>query len=91
MRTNMTIVLRKMAEAGFRNKDRMELPCEEGHDVISPLWVTNIPRVLAALTINLGGKEPVIPKARRSGLLSEWKRSLTSILLRNLPTFYHHP
>ena len=54
-----------MDEASFRDEDWMELPCEEGHDVISPPWVTNIPRASAALKINLGGEEPAIPEVRR--------------------------
>ena len=43
----------------------MELPLEEGHNVILPLQVTNIPRALAALTGNLGDEEPAILEATR--------------------------
>ena len=54
-----------MAEAGFQDKDWMELPLKEGHNVILPPQVTNIQRAPAALTINLGDEELVIPEARR--------------------------
>ena len=43
----------------------MDLPSEEGHDVISPPWVTNIPRATVALTISLEEEELVIPEASR--------------------------
>ena len=42
-----------MAEPGFRDEDWMDLPYEEGHDVISPLRVTNIPGVATVLAISL--------------------------------------
>ncbi len=53
-----------MAEGGFRDEDWMDLPREEGHDVISPPRVTNIPSAPAALTIGLEDEEPAIPEAR---------------------------
>ena len=59
----MINVLRRMAEPGFRDEDWMDLPYEEGHDVISPPRVTNIPKATAALTISLEEEEPVIPEA----------------------------
>ena len=43
----------------------MDLPQEEGTDMISPLRVTNIPSALAALTINLEGDEVAVPEATR--------------------------
>ena len=61
----MISVFRRMAEPGFRNEDWMDLPREEGHDVISPPQVTNIPRATAALTISLEEEEPEIPEASR--------------------------
>ena len=42
----------------------MELPREEGLDVISPPRVTNILSMSAALTVGLEEDEPTIPKAR---------------------------
>ena len=56
-----------MVEEGFRDEDWIKMPCEEGHDVISPPQITNIPSVPAALTIGLGEEETAIPKARRAG------------------------
>ena len=41
----------------------MELPREEGIDVISLPQVTNIMSVSATLTINLAEDEPAIPEA----------------------------
>ena len=37
---------------------------EEGHEVISPPRITNIPSEPATLTIGLGDEEPMIPEAR---------------------------
>ena len=54
-----------MEEEGYRIEDWMDLPLEEGMDVISPPWVTNIPSAPAARTINLEGDEVVVPKASR--------------------------
>ena len=56
-------VLRKMAEPGFWDENWMDLPYEEGHDVISHPRVTNIPKSAAVLTISLEDKEPAIPEA----------------------------
>ena len=56
-------VFRRMAEPGFRDEDWMDLPHEEGHDVISPPRVTNIPRATAALIISLEEEEPEILEA----------------------------
>ena len=58
-------VFRRMAKPGFRDEDWMDLPREEGYDVISPPRVTNIPRATTALTINLEEEEPEIPEASR--------------------------
>ena len=41
----------------------MDFPQEEGTYVISPLQVTNISCTPAALTVNLEGDEPAVPKA----------------------------
>ena len=70
-----------MAEPGFRDEDWMDLPREEGHDVISPPRVTNIPRATAALTINLEEEEPEIPERKRWRVLVRRLNRLTS---------YHH-
>ena len=58
-------VFRRMAEPGFRDEDWMDLPYEEGHDVISPPRVTYIPRATAALTISLEEEELAIPETSR--------------------------
>ena len=65
IRADVISVFRRMAEPGFRDEDWMDLPREEGHDVISPPRVTIIPRATAALTISLEEEEPEIPEASR--------------------------
>ena len=65
IRADMITVLRKMVEPGFQDEDWMDLPYEEGHDVISPSRVTNIPGAAAVLTISLEDEEPAIPEASR--------------------------
>ena len=47
----------------FRLEDWMDLPVEGGTDVISPPRVTNIPRPVVALKINVEEEEPIIPEA----------------------------
>ena len=54
-----------MAEAGFREEDWMNMPLEEGYEVISPPRITNIPRAPAVLTISLEDEEPAILEAIR--------------------------
>ena len=53
-----------MEEVGFQDEDWMEIPHEEGLDVISPPSITNILSASAALTIGLEEDEPTIPEAR---------------------------
>ena len=52
-----------MVEAGFCDEDWMDMPLEEGHDVISPPRITNIPRAPAVLTVSLEDEEPTILEA----------------------------
>ena len=52
-----------MEDEGYRMKDWMDLPQEEGTYVISLPEVTNILSALAALTINLEGDEVSVPAA----------------------------
>ena len=54
-----------MAEAGFWDEDWMDMLLEEGHDVISPLRVTSIPRAPAILIVSLEDEEPMIPEVMR--------------------------
>ena len=54
---------KKMEKEGFRDGDWMELPHEEGLDVISLPQVTNIPSALAALTISLDRDELAVLEA----------------------------
>ena len=65
IRADMISVFRGMVEPSFRDEEWMDLPYEEGHDVISPPQVTNIPKATAALTISLEEEEPEIPEASR--------------------------
>ena len=58
-------LFRKMEEEGFRDEDWMEIPREEGLDVISPPQVTNILRALAALSVGFEEDDSIIPEARR--------------------------
>ena len=58
-------LFREMVE-GFRDEDWMELPREEGHDVISPPRVTSIPSAPAALPIGLEEEETTILEARHT-------------------------
>ena len=53
-----------MEEEGFCDEDWMEIPREEGLDVISPPRVTNILSTSAALTVGLEEDEPIICEAR---------------------------
>ena len=54
-----------MEEEGYRMEDWMDLPQEEGTDMISLPRVTNISSVPVALTINLEEDEIAVPKATR--------------------------
>ena len=55
-----------MAE-GFRDEDWMDIPREEGLNVISHPRITNILSAPAILTLGLGEDEPTIPEARCIG------------------------
>ena len=48
----------------FCSEDWMDMPVETSMDVILPPKVTNIPKSLAALTINLEEDKPMVPEAR---------------------------
>ena len=80
-----------MSEPGFRDEDWMDLPREEGHNVISPPRVTNIPRATTTLTISLEEEEPEIPEASQLDLHSERKRYRVPVRHLNLLTFYPNP
>ena len=60
----LLFLFREMKEVGFQDEDWMELPCEEGLNVIYLPWVTNIPSASASLTVGLEEDEPTIPEAR---------------------------
>ena len=52
---------------GFQDEDWMDIPSEEGLNVISPPRITNIPSVMAALMVGLDEDEPAIPETRHTG------------------------
>lgn len=74
-----------MVEEGFRDEDWMDIPHEEGLNVISPPRIMNILSALAILTMGVEGDEITIPKVRCTGPRLQ-AESVTSTSVPSQPT-----